>query len=115
MSNGDLGFRDRNEYGLIELPFPYADGESANAIQTGPRRQDRQMQAERPDTGPSFYERAIRTTIGRGLRSYYDLAEPIPEQMTKLLRQIDDNALPPTNNGAAGARAPHKDKEPKSD
>ena len=44
--------------------------------------------SERPDTGPSFYERAIRTTIGRGLRSYYDLAEPIPEQMTKLLKQI---------------------------
>jgi hypothetical protein len=73
------------------------------------------MQAERPDIGPSFYERAIRTTIGRGLRSYYDLAEPIPEQMTKLLRQIDDSSLPPTNNGAAGAAHQHKDQEPKSD
>ncbi|MFZ0839728.1 MAG: hypothetical protein WAM77_19865 [Xanthobacteraceae bacterium] len=69
--------------------------------------------SERPDTGPSFYERAIRTTIGRGLRSYYDLAEPIPEQMTKLLKQIDDNALPATQNGAALQK--HKDKEPKPD
>jgi hypothetical protein len=69
--------------------------------------------SERPDTGPSFYERAIRTTIGRGLRSYYDLAEPIPEQMTKLLKQIDDSALPAIQNGAALQK--HKDKEPKPD
>ena len=69
--------------------------------------------SERPDTGPSFYERAIRTTIGRGLRSYYDLAEPIPEQMTKLLKQIDDSAIPATQNGAALQK--HKDKEPKPD
>ncbi len=42
MSNVCAGFRDRNDCDLIELPFPYADGESANAIQTGPRRQDGQ-------------------------------------------------------------------------
>ena len=71
--------------------------------------------SERPDTGPSFYERAIRTTIGRGLRSYYDLAEPIPEQMTKLLKQLDDSALPAPQNGAAEAVQKHKDKEPKPD
>jgi hypothetical protein len=41
-------------------------------------------------TEPSFYERAIRTSIGRGLRSYYDLSEPIPDRMLKLLEQIDD-------------------------
>ncbi len=69
--------------------------------------------SERPDTGPSFYERAIRTTIGRGLRSYYDLAEPIPEQMTKLLKQIDDSVRPATQNGAALQK--HKDKEPEPD
>ena len=33
------------------------------------------------DVGPSFYERAIRTSIGRGLRRYYDLSEPIPDRM----------------------------------
>lgn len=65
---------------------------------------------ERPDTGPSFYERAIRTTIGRGLRSYYDLAEPIPEQMTKLLKQIDDSAA--TKNETASAAHKHKANEP---
>jgi len=44
---------------------------------------------ERRGTEPSFYERAIRTSIGRGLRNYYDLSEPIPEDMLKLLKQID--------------------------
>ena len=69
--------------------------------------------SERPDTGPSFYERAIRTTIGRGLRSYYDLAEPIPEQMTKLLKQIDDSAA--IKNETASAVHKNKENEPGSD
>jgi Anti-sigma factor NepR len=80
-----------------------------------PEEKTDNMQAERSDIGPSFYERAIRTTIGRGLRSYYDLAEPIPEQMTKLLQQIDDSALPATKNGAAEAVQKPKDREPKPD
>jgi len=42
--------------------------------------------------GPSFYERAIRTTIGRGLRSYFDLSEPIPDRMLDLLKQLDDDS-----------------------
>ena len=33
-SNVGAGFRERNDCDLIELPFPDADGESANAIQT---------------------------------------------------------------------------------
>jgi hypothetical protein len=80
-----------------------------------PEDKTESMQPERSDIGPSFYERAIRTTIGRGLRSYYDLAEPIPEQMTKLLRKIDDSAVAATKNGAADAVHKQKDKEPKSD
>ena len=80
-----------------------------------PEDKTENMQPERRDIGPSFYERAIRTTIGRGLRSYYDLAEPIPEQMTKLLQQIDNNALPATKNGAPDAVHKPKNKEPKSD
>jgi hypothetical protein len=47
------------------------------------------MDPERRATEPSYYERAIRTSIGRGLRNYYDLSEPIPEHMLKLLEQID--------------------------
>jgi Anti-sigma factor NepR len=78
-----------------------------------PEDKTENTQPESRDIGPSFYERAIRTTIGRGLRSYYDLTEPIPEQMTKLLRQIDDSAPPATGNGAAEAIHKHKDKEPK--
>jgi hypothetical protein len=46
------------------------------------------------DTGPSFYERAIRTSIGRGLRRYYDLSEPIPDRMLKLLEKLDDKTEP---------------------
>ena len=49
---------------------------------------------QRRDTGPSFYERAIRTGIGRGLRRYYDLSEPIPDGMQKLLDQMDGQANP---------------------
>jgi hypothetical protein len=67
--------------------------------------------SERDDTGPSFYERAIRTTIGRGLRSYYDLTEPMPERMTKLLQRIDENAPPADKNGTAEAE--QKDKSSK--
>jgi hypothetical protein len=80
-----------------------------------PEDKTENMQTERPDIGPSFYERAIRTTIGRGLRSYYDLAEPIPEDMTKLLRRIDDGAPSSTKKGAPDAVHKQKDKEPKSD
>ncbi len=72
-------------------------------------------QLERRDVGPSFYERAIRTTIGRGLRSYYDLTEPIPDRMVKLLGQLDDSAPAATKNGAADAARNRKDKEHKSD
>ena len=46
------------------------------------------------NTGPSFYERAIRTSIGRGLRRYYDLSEPIPDRMAELLRQLDNKSEP---------------------
>jgi len=80
-----------------------------------PEDKTENTQPEHSDIGPSFYERAIRTTIGRGLRSYYDLAEPIPEQMSKLLQQIDDSAPPATKNGAADTAHKHKDKEPKPD
>jgi hypothetical protein len=36
MSDACTGFRQRNDCDLIELPYPYpyADGESGNAIQT---------------------------------------------------------------------------------
>jgi len=33
-SNACAGFRERNDCDLIKLPYPDADGESANAIQT---------------------------------------------------------------------------------
>jgi hypothetical protein len=80
-----------------------------------PEDKTEDTQSERRDIEPSFYERAIRTTIGRGLRSYYDLAEPIPERMTKLLQRIDDSTRPAIKNGAADAVHKQKDKETKSD
>jgi hypothetical protein len=81
----------------------------------GPEDKTENMQPEHRDIGPSFYERAIRTTIGRGLRSYYDLAEPIPDQMTKLLQRIDDSARPASKSQTPGAVHKQEDKEPESD
>jgi hypothetical protein len=57
-------------------------------MRSKPDREDAR-DPDRRATEPSFYERAIRTSIGRGLRNYYDLSEPIPEHMLKLLKQID--------------------------
>ena len=45
--------------------------------------------SERRIDGPFYCERAIRTTIGRELRSYYDLSEPIPDRMLESLKQLD--------------------------
>ena len=47
-------------------------------------------QSDRID-GRSYSERAIRTTIGRELRSHYDLSEAIPDRMQELLKQLDDD------------------------
>jgi hypothetical protein len=58
------------------------------------RDPDDQADSGDRDTGPSFYERAIRTSIGRGLRRYYDLSEPIPDRMAELLRQLDNKSEP---------------------
>lgn len=71
--------------------------------------------SEGRDIGPSFYERAIRTTIGRGLRSYYDLTEPIPERMAKLLQVIDESAPAAAKNGAENLGHKPKEKNSKSD
>ena len=71
--------------------------------------------SERRDIEPSFYERAIRTTIGRGLRSYYDLTEPIPERMAKLLQKIDEIPQSAVKNGTENAVHKRKDKESKTD
>jgi len=55
------------------------------------RDPDDPADSEVRDVGPSFYERAIRTSIGRGLRRYYDLSEPIPDRMRELLEQMDED------------------------
>jgi anti-sigma factor NepR-like protein len=60
---------------------------------------------ERRDTGPSFYERAIRTGIGRGLRRYYDLSEQIPDRMLKLLDQLDGQSKPAAAEPKAESKA----------
>ena len=59
---------------------------------------------QRRDTGPSFYERAIRTGIGRGLRRYYDLSEPIPDDMLKLLDQLNGQAKPAAAEGKSDSK-----------
>jgi hypothetical protein len=58
------------------------------------------------DTGPSFYERAIRTSIGRGLRRYYDLSEPIPDRLAELLRKLDTKPEPAVEQKTDTAKEP---------
>jgi hypothetical protein len=48
-------------------------------------------QSEHRIDGPFLCDRAIRTIIGRELRSYYDVSEPIPDRMLELLKQLGDD------------------------
>jgi hypothetical protein len=41
----------------------------------------------------SFYYREIRTKIGDALRAQYDVKEPLPEPLTKILLELDRRAF----------------------
>ncbi len=47
------------------------------------------MQPERDDLKDSYYLRLIRTGIGEGLRNYYDLTEPLPDNLLERLLELD--------------------------
>lgn len=38
----------------------------------------------------TFYHRAIQTSLGSALRAQYDLAEPLPDKLTRLLHELDE-------------------------
>jgi hypothetical protein len=58
--------------------------------------------AERRTGGPSYYQLPLVTAIGRELRNYYELSEPIPDRMLELLKQLDDHDVKPDDlRGAA--------------
>jgi hypothetical protein len=38
----------------------------------------------------TFYHRLIQTSLGSALRANYDLSEPLPDRLAKLLQEIDD-------------------------
>jgi hypothetical protein len=42
----------------------------------------------------SFYYRAIRTKIGDALRAQYDVKEPLPEPLAKILLELDSEGVP---------------------
>jgi hypothetical protein len=48
------------------------------------------MQARRDDLKDSFYLHIMRTSIGAGLRSQYTPNEHLPDQLTELLRELDE-------------------------
>jgi Anti-sigma factor NepR len=57
--------------------------------------------AERRTGGPSDYQRTLGTAIGRELRNYYDLSEPIPHRMLELLKQLDNHDVKPDDSTGA--------------
>jgi hypothetical protein len=86
-------FAKRIWFDPIALLDPTAGGRAPMRSKRDP---DDRSDSGDSDTGPSFYERAIRTSIGRGLRRYYDLSEPIPDRMAELLRKLDQQPEPAT-------------------
>jgi hypothetical protein len=63
------------------------------------------MQNERDDVwNTTFYHRAIRNTIGEVLSQSkrYDLSQPLPERIHKLLVQLDEESV----QRLAGKRTP---------
>lgn len=53
----------------------------------------------------SFFDRAIQSSIGRALRTHYHVPEELPEELSDLLKQIDEQkendigGAPPTDHG----------------
>jgi hypothetical protein len=47
------------------------------------------MQNEGDPWKKTFYHRAIQTHIGRALRARYDLSQPMPDQLARLVMRID--------------------------
>ena len=52
------------------------------------------MQDERDIWNPTFYHRAIRDKIGATLSAEYDLSQPLPEQIRRVLNQFDEPPMP---------------------
>ena len=48
------------------------------------------MQNERDVWNTTFYHRAIRKRIGEVLSAGYDLSQPLPDRVDKLLHQLDE-------------------------
>jgi hypothetical protein len=60
------------------------------------------MQNERDVWNTTFYHRAIRKKVGEALSAGYDLSQPLPVRMGKLLSQLDDASV---ENAASERRA----------
>ena len=60
------------------------------------------MQNERDVWNTTFYHRAIRKGIGEALSAGYNLSQPLPDRMGKLLSQLDEASA---ENAASERRA----------
>ena len=59
----------------------------------------------------SFFDRAIQSSIGRALRTHYDVPQELPDDLSDLLRQVDEKSgggsAPDDEKKGAGAGSVH--------
>src|ERR1700676_3955839 len=65
----------------------------------------------------TYYHRVVQTRIGRALRERYDLSQPLPDRLSRLLMQIDerDGAADQTSGENSGENADENRRETKAD
>ncbi|HWM46967.1 MAG TPA: NepR family anti-sigma factor [Xanthobacteraceae bacterium] len=54
----------------------------------------------------TFYHRLIQTSVGSGLRALYDLSEPVPDRLTRLLHELEDLERDEPQGGGVGEDPP---------
>jgi hypothetical protein len=59
----------------------------------------------------SFFDRAIQSSIGRALRTHYDVPQELPDDLSDLLRRVDEKSggrsAPDDEKKGAGASSVH--------
>lgn len=59
----------------------------------------------------SFFDRAIQSSIGRALKTHYDVPQELPDDLSDLLRKVNEksggNAPPDDEKKGASARPLH--------
>ena len=77
------------------------------------------MQNEGDPWKKTFYHRAIQTHIGRALRARYDLSQPMPDELARLVMRIDfevgarGSGESGDETGSSGSRHRHGGRPPR--